>query len=108
MCDILQQNIHDAVYAVPWGHQQNKTINTAYFLQGFIRMDMSEFQEKHEVSLPAPNMLVSWLERITALTHAIFNTLYCETDSSKLKGFIEKDVHPIAFPVMYIKGLGDN
>lgn len=35
-------------------------------------MDMSEFQEKHEVSLPVPNMFVGWLERITTSTHAVF------------------------------------
>lgn len=57
MCDILPQNIHNAVYAFPWDHQQNKALKQPIFLQGFIRMDMSEFQEKHEVSLPS-NMLV--------------------------------------------------
>lgn len=34
MCDILPQNIHGAVYAFPWDHQQNKAVNTAYCFAG--------------------------------------------------------------------------
>lgn len=35
-------------------------------------MDMSEFQEKHEVSLSANNMFDCLLERITTFTHEFF------------------------------------
>ena len=32
-----------------------------FFIQGFIRIDMSEYQEKHEVSTREPNVETSWV-----------------------------------------------
>lgn len=73
-------------------------------------MDMSEFQEKHEVSLPPPNMFVGWLEGITTgtLTHAVFFTnVLLWNRQPKIKSFYCERCEPIVFQIMY-KGLGHN